>query len=72
MQVVTIPTNKPIARDDRPDLIYRTMEGKFKAVAEDVAQRYMVGQPVLVGTVAVETSELISRLLKIKESRIKC
>ncbi|XBO87629.1 hypothetical protein AAGG52_21455 [Bacillus licheniformis] len=66
MQVVTIPTNKPIARDDRPDLIYRTMEGKFKAVAEDVAQRYMVGQPVLVGTVAVETSELISRLLKNK------
>ncbi|MFT0801496.1 preprotein translocase subunit SecA [Bacillus swezeyi] len=66
MQVVTIPTNKPIARDDRPDLIYRTMEGKFKAVAEDVAQRYMVGQPVLVGTVAVETSELISKLLKNK------
>ena len=66
MQVVTIPTNKPIARDDRPDLIYRTMEGKFKAVAEDVAQRYMVGQPVLVGTVAVETSELILRLLKNK------
>lgn len=66
MQVVTIPTNKPVVRDDRPDLIYRTMEGKFKAVAEDVAQRYMTGQPVLVGTVAVETSELISKLLKNK------
>lgn len=66
MQVVTIPTNQPVVRDDRPDLIYRTMEGKFKAVAEDVAQRYMTGQPVLVGTVAVETSELISKLLKNK------
>ncbi|MBL3647932.1 preprotein translocase subunit SecA [Bacillus vallismortis] len=66
MQVVTIPTNKPVVRDDRPDLIYRSMEGKFKAVAEDVAQRYMTGQPVLVGTVAVETSELISKLLKNK------
>lgn len=66
MQVVTIPTNKPVVRDDRPDLIYRTMDGKFKAVAEDVAQRYMTGQPVLVGTVAVETSELISKLLKNK------
>ncbi|GED02755.1 preprotein translocase subunit SecA [Bacillus atrophaeus] len=66
MQVVTIPTNQPVVRDDRPDLIYRSMEGKFKAVAEDVAQRYMTGQPVLVGTVAVETSELISKLLKNK------
>ncbi|KIL23902.1 hypothetical protein C2W58_01203 [Bacillus pumilus] len=66
MQVVTIPTNQPVVRDDRPDLIYRTMEGKFKAVAEDVAQRYMTGQPVLVGTVAVETSELISKMLKNK------
>ncbi|MCY8908293.1 preprotein translocase subunit SecA [Bacillus atrophaeus] len=66
MQVVTIPTNQPVVRDDRPDLIYRSMEGKFKAVAEDVAQRYMIGQPVLVGTVAVETSELISKLLKNK------
>ena len=66
MQVVSIPTNQPVVRDDRPDLIYRTMEGKFKAVAEDVAQRYMTGQPVLVGTVAVETSELISKLLKNK------
>ncbi|WP_324636354.1 preprotein translocase subunit SecA [Bacillus velezensis] len=66
MQVVSIPTNQPVIRDDRPDLIYRSMEGKFKAVAEDVAQRYMTGQPVLVGTVAVETSELISKLLKNK------
>ncbi|MEK4424149.1 preprotein translocase subunit SecA [Solibacillus sp. FSL K6-1523] len=63
MQVVAIPTNKPIARDDRPDLIYASMEGKFKAVAEDIAERHSLGQPVLVGTVAIETSEIISKFL---------
>jgi len=63
MQVVTIPTNKPIARDDRPDLIYASMKGKFEAVADDIAERYKNQQPVLVGTVAIETSELISNLL---------
>lgn len=66
MQVVAIPTNKPIARDDRADLVYRSMEGKFRAVVEEVKQRYDLGQPVLVGTVAVETSELLSQLLKKK------
>ncbi|UGB30401.1 preprotein translocase subunit SecA [Metabacillus sp. B2-18] len=66
MQVVAIPTNKPIARDDRADLVYRSMEGKFRAVVEEVKQRYDLGQPILVGTVAVETSELISQLLKKK------
>lgn len=66
MQVVAIPTNKPIARDDKADLVYRSMEGKFRSVVEDVAQRHALGQPVLVGTVAVETSELISQLLKKK------
>lgn len=70
MQVVAIPTNKPIARDDRADLVYRSMEGKFRAVVEEVKQRYDLGQPVLVGTVAVETSELISQLLKKKVFRI--
>ena len=64
MSVVEIPTNKPIARDDRPDLIYATMEGKFRAVVEDIAERHKKGQPVLVGTVAIETSELISQMLK--------
>lgn len=64
MQVITIPTNKPVIREDRPDLVYRTMEGKFKAVVEDIVQRHMIGQPVLVGTVAVETSELLSNMLK--------
>ncbi|MEW9677993.1 preprotein translocase subunit SecA [Lentibacillus sp. L22] len=64
MDVITIPTNKPIIREDRADLIYKTMDGKFKAVAEDIKERHEKGQPVLVGTVAVETSELISNLLK--------
>ncbi|QHS23276.1 preprotein translocase subunit SecA [Virgibacillus sp. MSP4-1] len=64
MNVVVIPTNKPIARDDRPDYIYKTMEGKFRAVVNDIKERHEKGQPVLVGTVAVETSELISKMLK--------
>ncbi|WP_308314889.1 preprotein translocase subunit SecA [Bacillus sp. T33-2] len=63
MNVVVIPTNQPIIRDDRPDLIYASMEGKFRAVVEDISERYHKGQPVLVGTVAIETSELISRML---------
>jgi len=63
MNVIVIPTNKVIARDDRADLIYASMEGKYKAAAEDIAERNKNGQPVLVGTVAIETSEIISRLL---------
>ena len=64
MNVIAIPTNRPIARDDRPDLIYSSMEGKYKAVAEDIKERHQKGQPVLVGTVAIETSEIISNYLK--------
>ncbi|WP_342542023.1 preprotein translocase subunit SecA [Paenisporosarcina sp. FSL H8-0542] len=63
MNVIAIPTNRVIGRDDRADLIYASMEGKYKAVAEDIAQRHKAGQPVLVGTVAIETSEIISNLL---------
>jgi preprotein translocase subunit SecA len=63
MNVIAIPTNKAIARDDRPDLIFATMQGKFEAVAKDIAERHKNGQPVLVGTVAIETSEIISKLL---------
>ncbi|MBS4219360.1 preprotein translocase subunit SecA [Bacillus sp. FJAT-49711] len=63
MRVIAIPTNKPITRDDRADLIYSSMDGKFRAVVEDIAERHRLGQPVLVGTVAIETSELISTLL---------
>ncbi|ALX50347.1 preprotein translocase subunit SecA [Lentibacillus amyloliquefaciens] len=64
MDVIAIPTNEPIIRDDKADMIYKSVEGKFQAVAEDIKDRYEAGQPVLVGTVAVETSELISKLLK--------
>ncbi|SDM20410.1 preprotein translocase subunit SecA [Sediminibacillus halophilus] len=64
MDVMVIPTNKPIIRDDKADLIYQSMEGKFRAVVEEIKERHQAGQPVLVGTVAVETSELISKLLK--------
>ncbi|WP_303966217.1 preprotein translocase subunit SecA [Sporosarcina ureae] len=64
MNVIAIPTNRPIARDDRPDLIFASMDGKYKAVAEDIKDRHEKGQPVLVGTVAIETSEIISAFLK--------
>ncbi|MCA0971591.1 preprotein translocase subunit SecA [Halobacillus litoralis] len=63
MRVVVIPTNREIVRDDKADLVYKTMDGKFRAVVEDIKERYEKGQPVLVGTVAVETSEIISRYL---------
>jgi len=63
MNVIEIPTNRPITRDDRADLIYSTMEGKYRAVAEDIKERNDKGQPVLVGTVAIETSEIISKYL---------
>lgn len=64
MDVIVIPTNRPVIRDDRSDLIYKTMDGKFNAVVEEIVRAYHTGQPVLVGTVAVETSEHISKLLK--------
>ncbi len=69
MNVIAIPTNRPIIRDDRADLIFKTMEGKFNAVVKDIIDRHQAGQPVLVGTVAIETSELISRLLSKKGVR---
>lgn len=64
MDVVVIPTNKPVVRDDRPDSIYRNLEGKFRAVIEDIKRSNEKGQPVLVGTISIETSELLSQLLK--------
>jgi preprotein translocase subunit SecA len=63
LQVVPIPTNRPMIREDRADLIYRTENGKFNAVVEDVAERYEKGQPVLIGTASVEKSEVLSRML---------
>ncbi len=62
--VVPIPTNKPMARKDEKDLVYRTEEAKFAAVVEDIATRHENGQPVLVGTTSVEKSELLSGLLR--------
>ncbi|MBB6118748.1 preprotein translocase subunit SecA [Nocardiopsis algeriensis] len=62
--VVPIPTNKPMVRKDVKDLVYKSEEGKFQAVAEDIAERHEAGQPVLVGTTSVEKSELLSRMLK--------
>ena len=63
MQVIQIPTNQPVVRDDRPDLLYPNLNSKFHAVVKDIKERYRKGQPVLVGTVAVETSELLSNML---------
>ena len=63
LQVVPIPTNMPLIRKDEGDLIYKSEEVKFEAVAEDIAERYEQGQPVLVGTISVEKSERLSRLL---------
>ncbi|WEV39134.1 preprotein translocase subunit SecA [Lactobacillus sp. ESL0680] len=63
MQVITIPTNRPIARIDKSDILYPTLDSKFSAVVTDIQQRHEKGQPVLVGTVAVESSERLSNLL---------
>ncbi len=62
--VVTIPTHRPMVRADRPDVIYKTERAKFGAVVEDIAERHTIGQPVLVGTVSVENSEILSQLLR--------
>ena len=64
MYVITIPTNKPVIRQDFGDLIFATKKGKYKAIVNEIKERYEKGQPVLVGTIAVETSELISSMLK--------
>ena len=64
MFVVEIPTNAPIQRIDAQDMIFQTMKGKFEAIAKDIAERHAKGQPVLVGTISIETSELLSSLLK--------
>ncbi|WP_445715884.1 preprotein translocase subunit SecA [Flavobacterium sp.] len=66
LDVVEIPTNRPIARKDKDDLIYRTVREKFNAVIEDVVQLSNAGRPVLIGTTSVEISELLSRMLKLR------
>ena len=67
MYVIEIPTNKPVIRKDYGDLIFATQKGKYKAIVNEIAERHENGQPVLVGTVAVETSELISDMLRKKK-----
>ena len=64
MFVVEIPTNVPVIRIDEPDLIYRSMKAKYLAIAKDIKERHEKGQPVLVGTISIESSELLSNLLK--------
>ncbi len=64
LNVVEIPTNVPVEREDNNDLIFKTQQGKFEAVIRDIKERHQKGQPVLVGTIAVETSELLAELLK--------
>ncbi len=63
LPVQPIPPNRPVIRDDKNDLIYRTIDAKFNAVADDIAERHAYGQPCLVGTVSIESSERLSRLL---------
>ncbi len=64
LDVIEIPTNKPVVRQDRGDLIYKTDQAKFKAVIEDVKKRYESGQPVLLGTISIEKNELLSHMLE--------
>ncbi|MEZ4483354.1 MAG: preprotein translocase subunit SecA [Syntrophotaleaceae bacterium] len=64
LDVVVIPTNRPMVRKDQSDVIYKTEKEKFKALIDDIAQRYEKGQPVLVGTISIENSELLAGLLK--------
>ena len=64
MNVIAIPTNRPVQRIDGHDLIYPSLRSKFRAVVKDIKQRHEAGQPILVGTVAVETSELLSNMLR--------
>src|SRR5690606_13713470 len=64
LEVVVIPTNREVAREDYPDLIYRTQAAKWKAVLADITEKHEAGRPILVGTVAIETSEMLSDRLK--------
>jgi preprotein translocase subunit SecA len=64
LDVVVIPTNRPMVRRDQSDVIYKTEKEKFRAVVEDIVERYALGQPVLVGTISIENSEVLSELLR--------
>ena len=64
MYVITIPTNRPVVREDMPDVIYPSKKGKYKAIVDEIEKRHKTGQPILVGTISIEVSEEISSLLK--------
>ncbi|NLM07176.1 MAG: preprotein translocase subunit SecA [Tissierellia bacterium] len=64
MDTIEIPTNKPVIRDDRHDIVYKNENGKFKAVIEEIKEHHAKGQPVLVGTISIEKSEILSKMLK--------
>ena len=64
LQVVSIPPNRPLAREDKPDLIYKTAEAKFRAISKEVRERHQKGQPILIGTVSIEKNEMLSRFLR--------
>ena len=64
MDVVVVPTNMPVIREDLPDAVYKSVEGKFRNVVEEIVRRHQTGQPVLVGTIAIETSEFLSSMLR--------
>ncbi len=66
LDVIVIPTHKPIARIDNPDVVYKTEKGKFKAIVNEIVERHRKGQPMLVGTVSIEKSEMLSSMLKKK------
>lgn len=63
LDIVEVPTNKPVIRIDLPDVVYSTMRGKFKAIVEDIIETHKKGQPILVGTVSIEKSEILSKML---------
>lgn len=64
MDVVEIPTNKPVIRDDFPDVVYKNEEAKFRAIVEEIKEKHITGQPILVGTISIEKSEMLSKMLK--------
>ena len=72
LDAVEIPTNKPMVRDDHPDAVYATTEAKYKAVIDQIEECHKKGQPVLVGTISIEKSELLSAMLKSAVSSMKC
>src|SRR5690606_33336314 len=66
LDVYVIPTNKPMIRQDMPDVVYKTEAAKYRAVVEEIVKRHKLGQPVLVGTISIENSEMLSEALKKK------